>query len=76
MRLSVFHFYMLWEDCFITGFLLFLFFSVMVQEGGVNLLTVIKGTGKYRRSRRIDLVLDFIPPSMSEFKQGYDEVFG
>jgi hypothetical protein len=48
----------------------------MVQEGGVNFLAVIKGTGKYRRSRRIDLVLDFIPPSMSEFKQGYDEVFG
>ncbi|KAJ6434309.1 hypothetical protein OIU84_017921 [Salix udensis] len=34
------------------------------------------GTGKYRRSRRIDIVSDFIPPSMSEFKQGYDEVVG
>ncbi|KAF9670049.1 hypothetical protein SADUNF_Sadunf13G0028100 [Salix dunnii] len=76
MRLSVFNFYMLWEDCFVTGFLLFLFFSMMAQEDGVNLLTVIKGTGKYRRSRRIDVVLDFIPPSMSEFKQGYDEVVG
>uniref|UniRef100_A0A6M2EXF1 Acyltransferase n=1 Tax=Populus davidiana TaxID=266767 RepID=A0A6M2EXF1_9ROSI len=48
----------------------------ILLEDGVNLLTVIKGTGKYRRSRRIDLVLDFIPPSMSEFKQGYDEVIG
>ncbi|XP_061946666.1 phytyl ester synthase 1, chloroplastic-like isoform X2 [Populus nigra] len=48
----------------------------ILMEDGVNLLTVIKGTGKYRRSRRIDLVLDFIPPSMSEFKQGYDEVIG
>ncbi|KAJ6384374.1 hypothetical protein OIU78_027647 [Salix suchowensis] len=48
----------------------------ILLEDGVNLLTVIKGTGKYRRSRRIDIVSDFIPPSMSEFKQGYDEVVG
>ncbi|KAG5232584.1 hypothetical protein OIU77_004001 [Salix suchowensis] len=48
----------------------------ILLEDGANLLTVIKGTGKYRRSRRIDVVSDFIPPSMSEFKQGYDEVVG
>ncbi|KAJ6694207.1 hypothetical protein OIU85_004944 [Salix viminalis] len=36
----------------------------ILLEDGVNLLTVIKGTGKYRRSRRIDIVSDFIPPSM------------
>lgn len=48
----------------------------MVQEDGVNLLTVIKGTGKYRRSRTINFVTDFLPPSMSEFKYGNDELVG
>jgi hypothetical protein len=57
-------------------FLLFLSFFVMVQEDGVNLLTVIKGTGKYRRSRTINFVTDFVPPSMSEFKYGNDELVG
>lgn len=42
---------------------------VSVQEDGVNLLTVIKGTCKYRHSRRHDFVKDFLPPSRSEFKQ-------
>ena len=42
---------------------------VLVQEDGVNLLTIIKGTCKYRLSRRHDFVMDFLPPSASEFKQ-------
>ncbi|XP_052193640.1 phytyl ester synthase 1, chloroplastic [Diospyros lotus] len=41
----------------------------ILLEDGVNLLTVIKGTCKYRRSRRHDFVTDFLPPSLSEFKQ-------
>ncbi|KAH7865461.1 hypothetical protein Vadar_007036 [Vaccinium darrowii] len=41
----------------------------ILLEDGVNLLTVIKGTCKYRHSRRHDFVTDFLPPSMSEFKQ-------
>ncbi|KAM7511781.1 hypothetical protein LguiB_010656 [Lonicera macranthoides] len=41
----------------------------ILQEDGVNLLTVIKGACKYRRSRKHDFVKDFLPPSMSEFKQ-------
>ncbi|KAG5549362.1 hypothetical protein RHGRI_014643 [Rhododendron griersonianum] len=41
----------------------------ILLEDGVNLLTVIKGTCKYRHSRRHDFVKDFLPPSRSEFKQ-------
>ncbi|KAA8536943.1 hypothetical protein F0562_029421 [Nyssa sinensis] len=41
----------------------------ILLEDGVNLLTVIKGTCKYRRSRRRDFIKDFLPPSISEFKQ-------
>lgn len=48
----------------------------MLMEDGLNLLTIIKGTCKYRRSRRLDLVSDFLPPSMSEFKFVFDEVTG
>ncbi|CAK9143091.1 unnamed protein product [Ilex paraguariensis] len=42
---------------------------IILLEDGVNLLTVIKGTCKYRRSRRLDLVMDFLPPSISEFRE-------
>ncbi|PIM99890.1 Diacylglycerol O-acyltransferase [Handroanthus impetiginosus] len=41
----------------------------ILLEDGVNLLTIIKGTGTYRHSRNHDYVTDFLPPSMSEFKQ-------
>ncbi|PSS19093.1 Acyltransferase-like protein [Actinidia chinensis var. chinensis] len=41
----------------------------ILLEDGVNLLTIIKGTCKYRLSRRHDFVMDFLPPSASEFKQ-------
>nr|AZM65201.1 diacylglycerol acyltransferase 2 [Vitellaria paradoxa] len=41
----------------------------ILMEDGVNLLTIIKATCKYRRSPRHDFVADFLPPSMSEFKQ-------
>ncbi|KAL6970678.1 mRNA-binding ribosome synthesis protein [Sarracenia purpurea var. burkii] len=44
----------------------------ILLEGGVNLLTVIKGTCTYRRSRRHDFVTDFLPPSMSEFNQALE----
>lgn len=43
-----------------------------MQEDGINLLTIIKGTSKYRRSRNHDYVRDFIPPSASEFKQALE----
>ncbi|KAG8374877.1 hypothetical protein BUALT_Bualt10G0041200 [Buddleja alternifolia] len=44
----------------------------ILLEDGVNLLTIIKGTCTYRRSRYRDYVMDFIPPSASEFKQALE----
>lgn len=41
----------------------------ILLEDGVNLLTIIKGTSTYRRSRNYDFVADYLPPSKSEFKQ-------
>ncbi|CAK7340887.1 unnamed protein product [Dovyalis caffra] len=49
---------------------------IMLMEDGINLLTIIKGTSKYRRSRRVDFVSHFLPPSMSEVKRASDEVAG
>uniref|UniRef100_A0A803KPJ1 Serine aminopeptidase S33 domain-containing protein n=1 Tax=Chenopodium quinoa TaxID=63459 RepID=A0A803KPJ1_CHEQI len=48
----------------------------LLLEDGINLLTVIKATGKYRRSRRMDYITDFVPPSFSEFKTGFDQYSG
>ncbi|KMT13483.1 hypothetical protein BVRB_4g082620 [Beta vulgaris subsp. vulgaris] len=48
----------------------------LLLEDGINLLTVIRATGKYRRSRRLDYVTDFVPPSLSEFKYGFDQYSG
>ncbi|OIS95651.1 PREDICTED: acyltransferase-like protein At1g54570, chloroplastic [Nicotiana attenuata] len=45
--------------------------TILLEEG-INLLSIIKGTGKYRHSRRHDCVMDFLPPSMSEFKKAID----
>ncbi|XP_078445009.1 esterase/lipase/thioesterase family protein [Wolffia australiana] len=44
----------------------------LLLEDGINLLTIIKGTNMYRRSRKHDSVSDFLPPSMSEFKAAFD----
>ncbi|KAK4749547.1 hypothetical protein SAY87_026996 [Trapa incisa] len=46
----------------------------LLMEEGINLLTVIKGTYTYRRSRRHDCVTDFLPPCMSEFKKGFEQI--
>lgn len=48
----------------------------LLLEDGMNLMTVIKGTFIYRRSKRHDFILDFLPPSMSEFKYAFDQVMG
>ncbi|XP_015057468.1 acyltransferase-like protein At1g54570, chloroplastic isoform X1 [Solanum pennellii] len=40
----------------------------ILLEDGINLLSIIKATSKYRRSKRRDYVKDFLPPSKSEFK--------
>lgn len=48
----------------------------LLLEDSLNLLTLIKGTGKYRRSSKKDFVADFVPPSMSEFRYAFDQVVG
>ncbi|CAN6714902.1 unnamed protein product [Malus baccata var. baccata] len=47
----------------------------LLLEDGVNLMSVIKGTYKYRRSRKHDYVSDFLPPSMWELKNASDKQF-
>ena len=55
-------------------FLAFIFqnYIVLAQEDGVNLLSVIKGANMYRRGRQRDFVTDYLPPTLSEFKQTFD----
>lgn len=48
----------------------------LLLEDGINLLTVIKGTEMYRRSRRLDYVTDFLPPSRSEFNYAFQHING
>ncbi|TKY61425.1 Acyltransferase protein [Spatholobus suberectus] len=48
----------------------------LLLEDGIGLLTIIKGTCMYRHSRRHDLVRDFIPPSVTEFRYAMDQVVG
>jgi len=44
----------------------------LLLEDGVNLLSVIKGANMYRRGRQRDFVTDYLPPTLSEFKQTFD----
>ncbi|KAK8633797.1 hypothetical protein V6N13_014633 [Hibiscus sabdariffa] len=48
----------------------------LLLEESLNLLTVIKGTCKYRHSKKHDFISDFLPPSMSEYRYGFDVVVG
>ncbi|KAE8729101.1 Acyltransferase-like protein [Hibiscus syriacus] len=48
----------------------------LLLEESLNLLTVIKGTCKYRHSRKHDFISDFLPPSMWEYRYGFDVVSG
>lgn len=48
----------------------------LLLEDCIGLLTIIKGTCMYRRSRRYDLVMDFLPPSMTEFRYAMDRLVG
>ncbi|KAM0995035.1 hypothetical protein COP2_010730 [Malus domestica] len=47
----------------------------LLLEDGVNFMSVIKGTYKYRRSRKHDFVSDFLPPSMWELKNASEKQF-
>ncbi|MFQ6662168.1 hypothetical protein Gotur_030070 [Gossypium turneri] len=46
----------------------------LLMEDSMNLLTVIKGTCKYRRSKSHDFTKDFLPPSMSEYRYTFNNV--
>ncbi|CAI9762570.1 unnamed protein product [Fraxinus pennsylvanica] len=48
----------------------------LLVEDGINLLSIIKGTSTYRRSKTHDFVSDFIPPSKSEFRGTFNELLG
>ncbi|XVF06247.1 hypothetical protein REPUB_Repub06bG0031300 [Reevesia pubescens] len=48
----------------------------LLLEDSMSLPTVIKGTCKYRRSRRHDFTTDFLPPSMSEYRYAFDKIAG
>ncbi|PON69506.1 Diacylglycerol acyltransferase [Trema orientale] len=45
-------------------------------EDGISLPTIIKGTSKYRRSRRHNFVSDFLPPSRREVNYAFEQVTG
>ncbi|KAK1620635.1 hypothetical protein QYE76_026152 [Lolium multiflorum] len=47
----------------------------LLMEHDFNLLTVIKGVNMYRRGRKRDVVTDFLPPTLSEFKKTFGEDF-
>ncbi|XP_025605965.1 phytyl ester synthase 2, chloroplastic isoform X1 [Arachis hypogaea] len=42
---------------------------LFLQEGNIDLVTVIKGTSFYRRGKKHDYVSDYIPPTPTEFKE-------
>ncbi|GMY21172.1 phytyl ester synthase 1, chloroplastic-like isoform X2 [Fagus crenata] len=48
----------------------------LLLEDEIGLMTVIKGTGKYRHSSRLDFTSDFLPPSTTELKYARDQVAG
>ncbi|KAL5995965.1 hypothetical protein ACLOJK_026038 [Asimina triloba] len=42
-------------------------------EDGISLPTLLKATNVYRRSRQHDFILDFLPPSVTEFQAIFGE---
>ncbi|CAN6469286.1 unnamed protein product [Victoria cruziana] len=49
---------------------------MLLLEDGIHLATIIKITAMYRRSRRLDYVMDYLPPTLSEFRKSYDGDYG
>ncbi|KAL3652756.1 hypothetical protein CASFOL_002437 [Castilleja foliolosa] len=48
----------------------------LLLEDEINLLTVLKATNTYRRSKRRDPVTDFLPPSEFEFQKAFNQLLG
>ncbi|XP_047971452.1 phytyl ester synthase 1, chloroplastic-like [Salvia hispanica] len=49
---------------------------LLLMEDGINLLSVIKGNHMYRRSKKRNHVMDFLPPSKFEFHHTFDNILG
>lgn len=47
----------------------------LLMEYDFNLLTIIKGVNLYRRGQKRDVVLDFLPPTFSEFNRTFGDDF-
>ncbi|XP_073009426.1 phytyl ester synthase 1, chloroplastic isoform X2 [Typha latifolia] len=45
----------------------------LLLEDGINLVSIIKGTGLYRRSRQYDYITDYLPPTISESRKLFDQ---
>ncbi|KAJ3669550.1 hypothetical protein LUZ60_011500 [Juncus effusus] len=45
----------------------------LLLEDGINLFSVIKGTGMYRRSSQHDVIKDYLPPTASEFNKTFHQ---
>lgn len=45
----------------------------LLFEDGINLLTIIKGVNMYRRSKQVDFVDDFLPPTIGEFRRTFEQ---
>jgi hypothetical protein len=43
------------------------------QEDGIDLVTIIKAAGFYRRGKNMDHVSDYMPPTPTEFQKVNDE---
>ncbi|XP_049934732.1 phytyl ester synthase 1, chloroplastic-like isoform X2 [Nymphaea colorata] len=41
-------------------------------DDDINLVSTIKSAGLYRRSRKLDYVSDFLPPTLNEFRRAYE----
>ncbi|KAM4119391.1 hypothetical protein ACJW30_03G055000 [Castanea mollissima] len=48
----------------------------LLLEDGMGLMTIIKGTSKFRRSRRHSYASDFLTPSMTELNYACDQIIG
>ncbi|KAL4590822.1 hypothetical protein LXL04_003765 [Taraxacum kok-saghyz] len=46
---------------------------MILLESDTNLLTIIKGTSIYRHTSYNDVVKDYLPPSLSEYKKEYED---
>ncbi|XP_072954046.1 phytyl ester synthase 1, chloroplastic isoform X2 [Typha angustifolia] len=45
----------------------------LLLEDGINLVSIIKATGLYRRSRQYDYITDYLPPTISESRKYFDQ---